>query len=782
MPSSATTGLTGKDVRFLTGMDEHSANVERLGTERGTEPRTLVDEWAANWQAGFDRFDISYDRFIRTTDPDHREASVEMVRRAQASGDIYKGTYAGWYCTGDNEFKTESQIVDGKCPDHPTLELQWLEEENWFFALSKYQGALEELYRTNPSFCEPEHFRNEVLGWLADGLQDFSVSRSGTGWGIPFPGDEEHRIYVWFDALTNYVTGAGFPGDAAAFEKWWPADVHVIGKNITRFHCLYWPAMLMSAGLPLPRQVFAHGFMLMRGEKMSKTRGNILDPDQALATFGVDGVRYLVLREIPFDRDGDVTADGMIRRYNADLANDLGNLVNRTVSMADRYLDGTLPDLAGIGDGPSVTDADAELQRVAARGGGRVPDRRGAAPFRRGAPRAVHVDARRERLRRVAGSLGPQQGRGERARGRGAGHDGGGVPDPGPPARAVLPDSVRQSAPPARDAAPVRRPWRRRPGPGCAPGLGRRGGRATNRSAVAAVPPHRGRTRWRLRLRRGDRNLSRLVVPERLPGIVDAHAHLQHEVFAHDLDAVLDRARAAGLTRILVPGWDRESSEAAIALADRHPELLDAAVGIHPHYVAAATEADWTAIEALAAEPRAMAVGEIGLDFHRNLSPPDVQRDALARQLDLAARVRKPVVVHDREAHDEVTAALIRHAAQINHAAQTAEASSVPGILHAFSGDAEMAASARRRRLPDLVRAAGQLPEEPRSARGGGRRPGHAPPGRDRLPVPGYRQGPAQRAHDRPAHRRRDCPPSRRGSRERRRRRGHRVSPPHIVS
>jgi methionyl-tRNA synthetase len=187
------------------------------------------------------------------------------------------------------------------------------------------------------------------------------VSRSGSGWGIPFPGDDSHRIYVWFDALTNYVTGAGFPGDEAAFARWWPADVHVIGKNITRFHCLYWPAMLMSAGLPLPRKVFAHGFMLMKGEKMSKTRGNVLDPDQALATFGVDGVRYLVLREIPFDRDGDVSADGMIRRYNADLANDLGNLVNRTVSMAGRYLDGTLPDLAG----PDQAEADADLRSVA---------------------------------------------------------------------------------------------------------------------------------------------------------------------------------------------------------------------------------------------------------------------------------------------------------------------------------------------------------------------------------------------------------------------------------
>jgi methionyl-tRNA synthetase len=352
--------LLGQETRFLTGMDEHSAQVEPLARQHGREPKDLVDDWAGVWRGAFDQFGISYDRFIRTTDPDHVRASVEMVRRAQAAGDIYKGTYAGWYCPGDNEFKTDSQLVDGRCPDHPTIELQWLEEENYFFRLSRYQEPLERLFAENPSFCEPEHFRNEVLGWLREGLRDFSVSRAGGSWGIPFPGDESHRIYVWFDALTNYVTGAGFPDEMALFERFWPADVHVIGKNITRFHCLYWPAMLMSAGLPLPRQVFAHGFMLLRGEKMSKTRGNVLDPDTAVELFGVDGVRYLVLREIPFDRDGDVTLDGLVRRYNADLANDLGNLVNRTVSMAGRYLGGELPPLSG-----ATADADDELRAAA---------------------------------------------------------------------------------------------------------------------------------------------------------------------------------------------------------------------------------------------------------------------------------------------------------------------------------------------------------------------------------------------------------------------------------
>jgi methionyl-tRNA synthetase len=353
--------LMGRETRFLTGLDEHSANVERDAREAGIDPHELIDPWAVTWRETFERFGISFDRFIRTTDPDHAVASVEMVRRAQAAGDVYEGVYSGWYCTGCNEFKTDQQLVDGRCPDHPTLDPQWLEESNYFFRLSAYQERLERLYQENPSFCEPAHFRNEVLGWLKEGLRDFSISRSGVTWGIPFPGDERHRIYVWFDALTNYLTGAGFPNDAEALARWWPADLHVIGKNITRFHCLYWPAMLMSAGIPLPEQVFAHGFMYdVSGQRMSKTTGNTEDPDEMADRFGVDGVRYAVLREVPFDRDANITLDGFVRRYNADLANDLGNLVNRTVSMSARYLEGRLPSSADA-DHP----ADLELRATA---------------------------------------------------------------------------------------------------------------------------------------------------------------------------------------------------------------------------------------------------------------------------------------------------------------------------------------------------------------------------------------------------------------------------------
>lgn len=355
--------LLGHDVRFLTGLDEHSANVERDAREQGVDPHELIDPWAATWQATFERFGISADRFIRTTDPDHAEAAAEMVRRAQANGDVYQGVYSGWFCNGCNEFKTDQQLVDGRCPDHPTLDPVWLEESNYFFRLSAYQDRLERLYAENPSFCEPEHFRNEVLGWLREGLRDFSISRSGATWGIPFPGDAEHRIYVWFDALTNYLTGAGFPHDADGLDRWWPADLHVIGKNITRFHCLYWPAMLTSAGIPLPKQVFAHGFMYdISGQRMSKTTGNTEDPDEMADRFGVDGVRYTVLREVPFDRDSNVTLDGFVRRYNADLANDLGNLVNRTVSMGQRYLAGRLPNVAA-----ATQPADLELRATAER-------------------------------------------------------------------------------------------------------------------------------------------------------------------------------------------------------------------------------------------------------------------------------------------------------------------------------------------------------------------------------------------------------------------------------
>ena len=357
--------MLGDDTRFLTGTDEHSINIAQSALDEGRTPREFVDEKVGYFRTAEDALLISPDRFIRTTDPDHVRAAQEIVRRAHANGDIYLGTYEGWYCPNEG-FRNATDVQETArgtiCPNHPEVPLQWLTERNWFFRLSAYQERLERHFAAHPEFVQPDHRRNEMLGFIRQGLEDFSISRERTpgNWGIPFPvaenGETAERedgswdpeagvIYVWFDALINYVTGAGFPDDPEAFGRWWPADLHVIGKDILRFHSIFWPAMLWSAGLEAPRRVWAHGWLLAAGgDRMSKSRGNFLDPDDFVAAFGADGARYVALREVPFDKDAEVSWDGFVRRYNADLANDFGNLVNRTVSMANRYLDGERPD------------------------------------------------------------------------------------------------------------------------------------------------------------------------------------------------------------------------------------------------------------------------------------------------------------------------------------------------------------------------------------------------------------------------------------------------------
>ncbi len=356
--------MMGVETRFLTGTDEHSINIAQAAIDAGRSPRDFVDEQVGYFKAAEDALGISADRFIRTTDPDHVEAAREMIRRAYAAGDIYLGTYEGWYCPNEgflNATDVQETARGTICPNHPDVPLQWLTERNWFFRLSAYQDRLERHFADHPDFVQPDFRRNEMLGFIRGGLQDFSISRERTpgNWGIPFPiaenGETAQRedgswdpeagvIYVWYDALINYITGAGFPGDPESFAMWWPADVHVIGKDIARFHSIFWPAMLWSAGLEAPRHVWVHGFLMAaHGERMSKSRGNFLDPGDFVAAFGSDGARYVVLREVPFDKDAEVSWDSFVRRYNADLANDFGNLVNRSVSMANRYLDGERP-------------------------------------------------------------------------------------------------------------------------------------------------------------------------------------------------------------------------------------------------------------------------------------------------------------------------------------------------------------------------------------------------------------------------------------------------------
>jgi methionyl-tRNA synthetase len=356
--------MQGDHTRFLTGTDEHSINIAQAALDEGRPAREFVDEKVGYFRTAEDALAISPDRFIRTTDPDHIRAAQEMVRRAHANGDIYLGSYEGWYCPNEG-FRNPTDVQETArgtiCPNHPDVPLQWLTERNWFFRLSAYQERLERHFADHPDFVQPDFRRNEMLGFIRGGLEDFSISRERTpgGWGIPFPIAEDGTtalredgtwdpeagvIYVWYDALINYITGAGFPDDMDAFARWWPADLHVIGKDIARFHTIFWPAMLWSAGLEAPRKVWVHGWLLAAGgERMSKSRGNFLDPNDFVAAFGQDGARYVVLREVAFDRDSEVSWDSFVRRYNADLANDFGNLVNRTVSMTGRYLGGERP-------------------------------------------------------------------------------------------------------------------------------------------------------------------------------------------------------------------------------------------------------------------------------------------------------------------------------------------------------------------------------------------------------------------------------------------------------
>ena len=334
----------GDDVYFLTGTDENATRNEQAAKAQGIPTRELVDKFSAQFQQMADLWNISYDRFIRTTDPDHVTGVQEFVRRWIANDDVYAATYEGWYCTGCEAFYEESDLVDGHCPIHPTREIQRLKEENYFFRLTKYEQKLKDLYRERPDFCVPEIRRNEVLGWLERGLRDISVSRRNLTWGIPFPDKPGHTVYVWFDALINYVTGVGFGTDEKKLKKWWPCDVHVIGKDITRFHCIYWPAMLMAAGVELPQQVYAHGHLEYAGQgRLSRSSGNMIDPIAAANEWGSDALRYLLLREAPFAKDSPISPELLDLRFNADLANGLGNLVSRATKMVELYCEGRVP-------------------------------------------------------------------------------------------------------------------------------------------------------------------------------------------------------------------------------------------------------------------------------------------------------------------------------------------------------------------------------------------------------------------------------------------------------
>ncbi|HXH13932.1 MAG TPA: methionine--tRNA ligase [Alphaproteobacteria bacterium] len=363
--------LAGFDVFFLTGTDEHGIKIERSARERGVSPQAWVDSIAAQFRALWETLNISYDDFIRTSQPRHKVVAQAIFQKAFDRGDIYKGVYEGWYCIPDETFLLESELIEGQCP-LCGRSVEWIREDAYFFRLSKYQEWILQYIEANPLFIQPISRRNEVLSFVRSGLRDLCVSRSTFTWGIPVPFDPQQVIYVWIDALTNYITAIGYGTDAQTFQKFWPADLHLIGKEILRFHAVIWPILLKSADLPPPRQVFAHGWWTADGEKMSKSRGNVIDPGKlaeelasragaSLAT-AVDAIRYFVLREVAFGLDGDFSQAALLQRFNADLANDLGNLVSRTLTMLQRYCDGIVPSVNdATGPANPLAEAAAKL-------------------------------------------------------------------------------------------------------------------------------------------------------------------------------------------------------------------------------------------------------------------------------------------------------------------------------------------------------------------------------------------------------------------------------------
>ena len=364
--------LEGRDVWFQTGTDEHGQKIEEKAAAAGITPREFVDGVAGQIRNICDSLNVKYDRFIRTTDEDHERQVQKIFKKLYDKGDIYKGSYEGLYCTPCESFWTQSQLVDGKCPDCGR-EVKPAKEEAYFFKMSKYADRLIEYINTHPEFIQPVSRKNEMMNnFLLQGLQDLCVSRTSFKWGIPVDFDDKHVVYVWLDALSNYITGIGYDADGNSsdqYKKLWPADLHLIGKDIIRFHTIYWPIFLMSLDLPLPKQVFGHPWLLQGGEKMSKSRGNVIYADDLIKLFGVDAVRYYVLNEMPYDNDGTITWELMTERYNSDLANILGNLVSRTISMSNKYFDGFV-------SSTGVTDPiDDDLKAVCTSAAGKVKEK-----------------------------------------------------------------------------------------------------------------------------------------------------------------------------------------------------------------------------------------------------------------------------------------------------------------------------------------------------------------------------------------------------------------------
>ncbi len=406
--------MRGDDVYFLTGLDEHGQKVAQAAAERGVSPQQFVDGIAGHFEEMWRRLSISYDRFMRTTGDDHKRGVRALIKRIHDSSpdDFYEKSYEGWYCVGCELFKRDDEIESGHCVLHPTRELQWTTERNWFFRLTRYEPFLRRLFAERPEFLEPETRRNEILSLLDQGLEDISITRSRLSWAIPFPlqlsNGEEQGTWVWFDALPNYLTATGFP--EKRYHDRWPAQLHVIGKDITRLHTVVWPAMLQAAELPLPDRVWAHGFVLLGGERFSKSAGVRLDVDEAIDRYGADALRYFLLREVAFDTDGSFSFERYDERYTADLANSLGNLASRAIAMVEKYCEGVVPSGSAV-DLDRADAADLAEYHARARWQPRLPAAR--------RPQARDVlRVARQRIRPVAAAVGAREKTGVARRAR----------------------------------------------------------------------------------------------------------------------------------------------------------------------------------------------------------------------------------------------------------------------------------------------------------------------------------------------------------------------------
>ncbi len=689
----------GEDVWFLTGVDEHGTKVERAAAAGGVTPQEWVDRLVADsWLPVLGTVDAANDDFIRTTETRHKERVQRFWEVVRDNGFVYSSMYEGPYCVGCEEFKLPGDLLDGEgdyqgqqvCPVHGRP-VEQLQEENWFFRLSALQDRLIAHYEANPDAIQPRSAYNEVMSFIRQGLVDISMSRSSVSWGIPLTWDDRQVIYVWFDALLNYATAVGYgaePGsrDAELFARVWPPDVNLVGKDILRFHAVYWPAMLMAAGLEPPRKVFAHGWLLVGGEKMSKSKLTGIAPEQIIDTFGSDAFRYYFLRAIQFGQDGSFSWEDMSARYTSELANGLGNLASRATAMVVRYRDGELPAAHDLTD----AERDDRGGACAGRGDGRRGVRRPR--LLDGHRRRQGVRRARQRLRHRAGAVGAGQGRGPRG-----------------PAR-------RRAQHDLRVAARGRRPLQPADAEGHVVALAAaRGGgpagtdrRAAHRrrgplgAAAAGHPHHQGRVAVPAH-RRSVVTLAAdgtVAPPEPLAApVIDTHTHLNlHDRYLHgeavpDPDELLALARQAGVTKVVQIGCDVDYARHSVEMARTRPDVV-VGVSVHPNDAARIVERDGDAaldealaeIAVLARDDVVRAVGETGLDYFRTGEELHAaQQRAFRWHIDLARELDKTLVIHDRDSHDDVLAVL--------------ESQGAPDrvVFHCFSGDAAMAAHCAER-------------------------------------------------------------------------------------